>query len=199
MYDPMKIALMALAVMLPSGCMQMGAKPEVTMAAAPAMGWDHRPEAPVWTEKTLLAVAAEDTNLADTVPRDIGAWCPGYAKADIVERRAFWAGLMSAVAKHESTWNPAASGGGGQWIGLMQIAPRTAQQYGCEATSTAALKDGGANLQCAVEIAATQIGRDDAVAGSGNAGMGRDWAPFRNASKRAEMAAWTSAQAYCQG
>jgi hypothetical protein len=36
------------------------------------------------------------------------------------------------------------------------------------------------------------------VVGSGNRGLGRDWAPFRKASKRADIAAWTSAQSYCQ-
>jgi hypothetical protein len=36
------------------------------------------------------------------------------------------------------------------------------------------------------------------VAGGGAKGMGRDWAPFRSSSKRAEMAAWTRAQSYCQ-
>jgi predicted secreted hydrolase len=28
--------------------------------------------------------------------------------------------------------------------------------------------------------------------------MGRDWAPFRAAAKRADMAGWVSDQAYCQ-
>jgi hypothetical protein len=162
------------------------------------MGWDARPEAPEWTQKTLLAVAEEDGHLAAAVPKDIAHWCPAYPEADIEARRAFWAGLMSAVAKHESTWNPVASGGGGRWIGLMQISPRTAQHFGCDATSTADLKNGSANLSCAVEIAAVQVGKDDAVVGDGRQGMARDWAPFRNSEKRAEMAAWTSAQDYCR-
>ncbi len=193
----LKSAAFIALLTLPSACMDLSIAEE-EIAAAPAMGWDHRPEAPEWTQKTLLAVASEDTELAASVPSDIGNWCPGYQTAGIEDRRAFWAGLMSAVAKHESTWNPVAAGGGGRWIGLMQISPQTAQHYGCEATSSSALKNGAANLSCAVEIAAAQVGRDDAVAGNGRAGMGRDWAPFRNASKRAEMAAWTSAQPYCQ-
>lgn len=163
----------------------------------PVTRWDHRPEGKVWTQKTLLAVASEDAELAASVPADIALWCPSYPEASIEDRRAFWVGLMSAVAKHESTWNPEASGGGGRWIGLLQISPGTAKQYGCDATSSAALKDGVANLSCAVEILSVQVGRDNAVAGNGAQGMGRDWAPFRSASKRAEMAAWTSAQPYC--
>ncbi|MFN7599741.1 MAG: hypothetical protein ACK5PT_23990, partial [Cereibacter sp.] len=74
----------------------------------------------------------------------------------------------------------------------------TARHFGCEATTAAALKDGVSNLSCAVRIAAVQVRRDGMVAGGGAKGMGRDWAPFRNSSKRAEMASWTRSQSYCQ-
>jgi Transglycosylase SLT domain len=165
----------------------------------PLMRWDHQPQAAAWTSAALAAVAQHDHALAGAVPADVQAWCPGYETASLADRRAFWVGMFSALAKHESTWNERASGGGGQWIGLTQISPATARNYGCEATSVEALKDGGQNLACAVRIAAAQVGRDDLVAGGGNRGMGRDWAPFRAASKRADMAGWVSEQAYCQG
>ena len=168
-------------------------------ASLPAMQWDHRPEAAEWTSRSLLAVADKDTVLAQSVPGDIATWCPGYEKASRNDRRAFWVGLMSTIAKYESGFNPAASGGGGRYIGLMQIAPQTARQYGCAATSSKGLKDGGANLECAVEIMAVQVGRDGVVAGKGNRGVGRDWMPLRKASNRAAMAKWTSAQSYCKG
>lgn len=163
----------------------------------PPMRWDHRPEAAEWTTAALLAVTARDSALAARVPDDIETWCPGYETASLPDRRAFWVGLLSALAKHESTWNPKAAGGGGKWIGLMQISPRTAKAHGCEAQSAGALKDGAANLTCAVEIFAQDVDRDGVVAGPGNRGIGRDWAPFRKGSKRADMAEWTSAQPYC--
>lgn len=165
----------------------------------PAMRWDHRPEATEWTLSSMNTVARHDERLADHVPQDIRAWCPGYEDAGIEDRRAFWVGLLSAAAKHESTWNPKASGGGGRWIGLMQIDPRTARAYGCQATSASELKNGSANLSCAIRIMSAQVERDGLVAGSGNKGIGRDWAPFRNAKKRADMAAWIKTQSYCQG
>ena len=164
----------------------------------PTMGWDHRPEAAAWTRHGLAAVARHDAVLAGAVPTDVEGWCPGYAENSLAERRAFWLGLMSAVAKHESSWNPAAVGGGGRYIGLMQISPRSAKNYGCTATTASALKDGAANLDCAVELVAYHLARDGQVAGTGNRGIGRDWMPLRKAQKRAEMAAWTSAQSYCQ-
>ncbi|HEY6918047.1 MAG TPA: transglycosylase SLT domain-containing protein [Tabrizicola sp.] len=166
--------------------------------AAPPMQWDHHPEGEEWTESTLTALSTKDQVLSEKVPADIQTWCPGYQDASVEERRAFWAGLLSAVAKYESTWNERASGGGGRWIGLMQIDPRSARNYGCEATSVGALKDGEANLECAVEIMSTQVAKDGLVAGGGNRGIGRDWAPLRSSEKRSAMAAWTSQQPYCQ-
>ncbi|MDP3197095.1 transglycosylase SLT domain-containing protein [Tabrizicola sp.] len=174
-------------------------KPEESLSfVAPPMQWDHHPEAEEWTESTLVALSTKDQLLSERVPADIETWCPGYRTASVEERRAFWAGLLSAVAKYESTWNERASGGGGRWIGLMQIDLRSAANYGCEATSVGALKDGEANLECAVEIMSTQVAKDGLVAGGGNRGIGRDWAPLRSSEKRSAMAAWTSQQPYCQ-
>lgn len=163
----------------------------------PAMRWDHRPEAATWTQTSMNMIAANDAVLAAKVPADIQGWCPGYGQATVTERRAFWAGLLSATAKHESTWNPKASGGGGRYIGLMQISPATARAHGCKATSAAALKNGEANLACAIRIMSKQVGRDGVVAGGGNLGIGRDWGPFRSASKRSDIAGWTKSQEYC--
>ena len=187
---------LAIAVML-AGCSDPFAKQTEIVIVPPPMRWDQHPEALVWTRSTMNAVSTKDEVLADRIPADIETWCPGYATASMDDRRAFWVGMLSTVAKYESSWNPAASGGGGRWIGLMQIAPKSAVNYGCAATSVVALKDGTANLQCAVEIASTQVGKDGLVAGNGTRGIGRDWAPLRDAAKRAEMAAWTKAQPYC--
>ena len=162
------------------------------------MRWDHRPEAAEWTARSLAAIARHDDVLAGRVPADIAGWCPAYEAKGIADRRVFWAGLLSAVAKYESSWNPAASGGGGRYIGVMQISPKSAKNYGCAATSAKALKDGAANLECAVEMLAYHVARDGVVAGKGNRGIGRDWMPLRKSDKRGAMAAWTSGQSYCQ-
>ena len=181
-----KLAIPDLTAYLPSG-------------ALPATRWDHQPQAAEWTTRSLVAVAARDDVLASRVPSDIETWCPRYESASLPQRRAFWVGLLSAVAKYESSWNPRASGGGGRYIGLMQISPRSAKNYGCEVTSVSGLKDGGANLECAVKLLAYQVERDGVVAGNGSRGIGRDWMPLRKSAKRAEMAKWTRSQAYCAG
>ncbi len=159
----------------------------------PAMRWDFRPEGVVWTQAALDALESHGVALTSMTPADIEVFCPGYAAASEEDRRAFWAGLFSALAKHESTWNPAAVGGGGRWFGLVQIDPRTARGYGCAAQTGKALKHGPSNLSCAVRIAAHQVAKRGTV----NRGM-RDWGPFHSKSKRAEMAAWTREQDYCQ-
>jgi hypothetical protein len=171
---------------------------KLALVSQPAMRWDHRPEADEWTNRALAAVARHDAELAATVPADIEAWCPGYATASVQNRRAFWVGALSAVAKYESSWNPAAVGGGGKYIGVLQISPKSAMHHNCTASSAKALKDGAANLECGVEIMATQVGRDGVVAGKGNRGIGRDWMPFRKAANRAAMSEWTRNQSYCQ-
>ena len=195
------IAALVLAVIGLVGCTGVTIPDMSNMIAPhlPAMGWDSRPEAASWTQASLLAVADQDAVLASRVPADVVAWCPGYAEAGLNDRRAFWSGLISAVAKHESSWNPKAAGGGGRWIGLMQISPATARTHGCDATNSAALKDGEANLECAVQIMAAQVAADREVSGTrGTRGIGRDWAPLRSATKRSEMQVWTSTQEYCR-
>lgn len=162
-------------------------------ANLPAMRWDHRPEAATWTVAALNALQKDTAGLPEFVPADISTYCPGYPEADTEDRAAFWAGLLSALAEHESTWNPDAVGGGGKWFGLVQIAPGTAQGYGCAARTGDALKDGASNLRCAVRIATAQV----TERGSVSDGM-LDWGPFHSDGKRAEMQDWTREQPYCQ-
>lgn len=164
--------------------------------APPVMGWDHRPEAAEWTQASFAALESHGAPLVSLVPRDVTAWCPGYPDATEEERAAFWAGMFSALARHESTWNPSAVGGGGRWFGLVQIAPATARGYGCRAGSGDALKDGSANLACAIRIAARTVSRDGVVAASGG-GLAADWGPFHSSAKREQMRDWVSRQSYC--
>ncbi|SIT24169.1 Transglycosylase SLT domain-containing protein [Gemmobacter megaterium] len=182
-----------LALSLPMAC-TMGAG---ATTDAPAARWDHRPEGDQWTHATLSAISTKGRALIDTDPADIESFCPAYPEASEADRKAFWMGLFSALAKHESTWNPKAAGEGGKYRGLLQIAPATARAYGCDAT---ALYDGQSNLSCAVNIASRQVERTGVVAGGpgGWGGLAADWGPMRNGKKRAEIAAWTRSQDYCR-
>lgn len=183
------------------GSMQFAAAPEAAgrltspaaQAAIPTMRWGARSEGDQWARETLAALDSHGVALVSNVPGDVAAFCPAYSSQGPDERRAFWAGFLSSLAKHESTWNPRAKGGGGKWLGLMQIAPSTWRGYGCSGE----ILDGGDNLACAVKIMAKQVGRDGVIAGGGKQGVGRDWAPIQSSSKRADIAGWTRQQSYC--
>jgi len=173
--------------------------PQMPLAEEPpAARWDHRPDGTTWTMAMLEAIEDRGQALVSTVPRDIDTFCPAYAKADDDDRAAFWVGLFSALAKHESTWNPGARGEGGKYRGLLQITPATARAYGCDARN---LYDAETNLSCAVNIAARQVERGQVVAGGPGqwAGVAADWGPMRSRKKLADIAAWTRAQEYCLG
>lgn len=169
---------------------------QMSLAVSPPMRWQHKSGSDRWTKATLAALEREGVTMLSNVPHDIDAYCPNYAELGKTGRKAFWAGFMSALAKHESTYNPKAAGGGGRWLGLMQIAPATWRSYGCSGNIT----NGADNMACAVRIMSRQVGRDNAVARDGNGGwrgVARDWGPMRSARKRADIAAWTSSQSYC--
>jgi hypothetical protein len=187
---------LGLFALLPAACTDART---VSRAAMPEMHWDHVPDAQGWTQATMTAVMGYGQPLLSTVPEDIEAFCPGYTEATEQDRAAFWAGLISALAKFESTWNETASGGGGRWIGLLQIDPRTAQGYGCAADSAGELKDGEANLACGVRIMASTVPRDNAIATRDSRwrGIAADWAPLQKAEARDYIADWTRSQDYC--
>lgn len=167
-------------------------------AELPALRWDHVAGSRAWTEAVMTALEGHGAPLVDTVPADIAQWCPAYPKASEWERKAFWAGLLSTLAKHESTYRPTAVGGDGKWVGLVQILPATARGYGCKASTRAALKDGSANMSCAVRILAQTVPRDGVVS-AGMKGVAADWGPFHSTSKREDMRQWISAQPFCDG
>lgn len=167
----------------------------------PRARWDFRPEGRLWTRTTMEALKGHGLPLLTIVPNDIADWCPNYERNGLDKRAAFWTGFLSALAKYESTWKPRAVGGGGLWYGLTQILPGTARGYKCRVGSGEALKDGSANLSCAVRIMAHTVTRDKAVARKANGrlgGVAADWGPMTKAGKRREMASWLRGQTYCK-
>jgi hypothetical protein len=165
--------------------------------SAPALRWDAHPRAAAWSAAVMGALRGPGARLLEVVPQDIAAWCPAYPTAPRGQRAAFWAGLISVLAWHESTHRPRAVGGGGRWFGLVQIAPSTARYRDCAVGSGEALLDGPANLRCGVRIMATTVPRDGVVS-RGMRGVAADWGPFHSRRKREDMRAWVRAQSYCR-
>ena len=173
-------------------------RPRVIIEEMPDLRWDHIRGSERWTRAAMRALDDHGRSLVDTVPSDIEAWCPAYPEADRWSRKAFWAGLLSTLSKHESTWRPTAVGGGGLWYGLVQILPATARGYGCRARSGQALKDGELNMSCAVRILSRTVPRDGVVS-RGMRGVAADWGPFHSSRKREDMRRWISRQPFCNG
>ncbi|PWK62092.1 transglycosylase-like protein with SLT domain [Roseicyclus mahoneyensis] len=199
-----KVKAAGVAAICVAALTSCGMVPSMSARNAPedgyVMRWSHVPASAEWEQAGFAALDTHAAVLPDLVPADIEAWCPGYPDATEPEREAFWLGLLSALARHESTWNEQAVGGGGRWFGLVQISPATARHYGCAATSGQALLDGSANVSCALRIWATTVSRDGVIS-QGTRGVAADWGPLHpsQASKREEMRAWVSQQPYCQG
>ena len=103
--------------------------------------------------------------------------------------------LVQRVVVRESTHRPGARNG--PYYGLMQILPATARGYACNVGTGAALKNGAANLSCAVRIMAVTVPRDGVIYGRGGRGVAADWGPMRSSAKRADMAGWLRQQAHC--
>ncbi len=175
-------------------------RPVARTRFVPRTRWDTNGGSKIWTRTAMAAVGPDGAQLDSVIPRDIERWCPAYAQNSPTLRSAFWVGMMSALSKHESTYNPRAVGGGGLWFGLLQIYPDTARRYGCRATTGEALKNPVDNLSCAARIMAVTVKRDQAVAlrDSRWRGVAADWGPMTKPSKIAEMANWTRRQTYCQ-
>lgn len=173
-------------------------EPVVSNAATPEALWDHRPGGAQWTKAALTALDSHGQPLVAMVPQDIDAYCPAYPEADRAARKAFWVTFLSALAKHESTWRADVSGGDGAWHGLLQIAPGTAQGYGCVAQNSGDLKDGSLNLACGIRIMAVTVPRDGVIS-EGMRGVAADWGPFHQASKRSDIQAATRSLPACRG
>ena len=200
---PVAPLLAAVTLAFTSGCTLSAPQDQAkaTRSIEVATRWDHRPEARIWTAAKYAAMDQEGRALVTTVPKDIDTFCPGYVAADIEGRKAFWTALFSGLAGYESTWRPEAAGAGGRYRGLLQIWPTSARYYGCDLSHPNGLYDGPTNLRCASRIAAQAVARDQVVAGSRGrwGGVAKDWPPLRDASKRADIAAFTRSLPVCQG
>ena len=175
-------------------------RPRARSEALPRAAWGQKPGTAIWTRAALSALQGHAAPLAQTVPRDIADWCPAYPQADAAQRRAFWVGFASALARHESGLRAGAVGGGGLYHGLLQILPATAKGHGCDARSAAALQNGAANLSCGLRIMARTVARDGVIATQSGRwrGVAADWGPIRDAAKRKQMQSWLGQQSYCR-
>ena len=176
-----------------------------TPASPPAARWGAANGRVAWTAAALEEVREAGSGLwrAGFTPSDIEAFCPGYAGKGQADRQAFWVGLLSSMAKWETGgYSPTAAyreANGELSIGLLQLS--ITDRRVCPWIDETTIRQAEPNVRCGIRILARDVGRDGIIAQGTDKisarGAARYWGPMRTA-KRADVAAWTASQTYCQ-
>lgn len=143
-----------------------------------------------WTASAESAVAS--SGLTSAIPSDIDKFCPAYRGSDSSDRKIFWVGLISIVAKPESNFKPEerftekftdAKGNKVISRGLLQISIESANQvkYSCNVQKANDLHNPATNLACGVKILDAWVETDGVIATYGDSpkGGGRYWSTLR--------------------
>ena|SRR5687768_14971513 len=183
-----------------------------SLAAQDYAAWSKKNTDGSWTRTAEIAVAA--SSLPSLEPKDIGKFCPTYKRLPRKKRIKFWVGLLSAMARPESSFNPGAthkelfkekSGKQGISRGLLQISIESANQpgYRCGIKKAKHLHDPAIHLPCAVKILSTWVAADHVIAtykgDKKNRGGGRYWAVLREKNGRlSEISNFTKNLSFCR-
>lgn len=163
----------------------------ITPPVVPLLNWGREHDA--WSEVLIAELVA--AKAASLKLSDASSWCPSYAELDNDEKVTVLAHLLSAVAEHESNFNPKSvyvesfkdsKGNLVQSTGLFQLSIESAQQkrYDCrQVKSNADLMSPKVNIACAVKIAAYWMAKDGVLSSASNQGVGRYWSTMRPSSK----------------
>lgn len=186
--------------------------------------WNERPQGVEWSTITGRAIDEVGTGLLETIPEDIAAYCPNYETLDTTGRREFWIGLISAMARFESGFDPSVSFDeyehcpgeacrrsmttqDGRHVisrGLLQLSQESANNYsrfGCRVpiAEEETLHNPAVNLRCTVAILNRWVTRDGLISSMQNHGGARYWSVLRPSSPRlARIQAYTSQTQQCR-
>lgn len=213
----------ALLLFLPlAACESGGTAPSSTTSTATAASaspvafvadWDERADGAQWTAFTRAALATDGRALRTAEPTDAAAYCPAYATLNEEEREAFWLGLVSSMARFESSFRPETSfqesfnDRTGKPVisrGLLQLSHESANSslYRCGIQNSEELHDPRTNLTCAVRIITALVSKDDAIGTLQNGrwrGGSAYWSVLRTTSgSNTKIRAYTNRMAICQ-
>ncbi|MDD9977155.1 MAG: transglycosylase SLT domain-containing protein [Boseongicola sp.] len=180
-----------------TGCSSEDEAQKRAEATFTTIRWDGAEGSEEWTASAFAALDDHASPLVEMVPEDIDTYCPAYPDQSEESRKVFWTNLIASLSFHESTWRPDAAGGDESWFGLLQILPATAEGYGCAAQSSEELKDGAANVACALRIMAVTVPRDGVVSRDFK-GVAADWGPFHQRRKRRDIQRYTKSLPICR-
>lgn len=164
--------------------------------AAPSFkaDWDHVAQGAQWTGMLRGHLDRYGDYLLTSVPTDVQRFCPGYSGLDREGRAAFWTGLISAMARFESNFDPGVSfdeyahctnaacrrrmtTADGRHVvsrGLLQLSQESSNRYvGCPMPprDERRLHEPDLNLRCTVAVMQGLVRRDGVISRLD----GRDW------------------------
>lgn len=149
------------------------------------LSWDNSIRKP-WSLELLKALSLHKADLDAGNPEDFVA---GYSTISEDRQLKFWAELIIAMAKFESSWKPTAVFHeppplGVDSIGLLQLSYQDQPIYHLEPLDPArdSLKDPLINLRCGIKILAHWLVKDKVVASSAGGhhrGAARYWSVVR--------------------
>lgn len=182
-----------------------------TLSTAIPLWEEERPEGKEWTSHVLKELDLLGTDLITVMPLDYGIWCPKYQSISYHERKAFWAYLLSEMARFESGFDPSTSytesftDSSGQPVvsrGLLQLSIESANDYGCGFQTSADVHDPKQNLSCGIRILNRWMKNDQRigskVSGSWKGGA-RYWSVLRSTSSAyAKIIADTTVLSICR-
>lgn len=163
-----------------------------------SLSWDNAPERKAWSVQLFASVSERKAQLEQGNP---DTFLVGYSTLSPERQNKFWAELIIAVAKFESSWNPhniyhEPPPLGVDSVGLLQLSYEDQAHYGLEPLSRQAksLEDPVVNLRCGVKIFATLVAKDNIIAASSagsHRGAARYWSVLRAGHHLDEIRAWS--------
>ena len=171
----------------------------------PATRWGSANGRDAWTAAALDEVRNGGKALwrDGFTPIGLETFCPGYAAKGEADRQAFWVGLLSSMARWETSgYNPTTvyrESNGELSIGVLQLSVTDSRT--CPWIDEATIRQAEPNVRCGIRILARDVVRDGMIAEGTNKttarGAARYWGPMRTV-KRDDVAAWTAGQTYCR-
>jgi hypothetical protein len=214
-----RTAIVILCLWFAGGCtptVPRGGEGESEAAARNApvvtVAWSGVAGAADWTAILYERIGAASA-LLEAQPQDAARYCPGFAALDRAGRQAFYTGLVSIMARYESSFDPEAryqenfpDSSGSLVIsrGLLQLSRESADAYpGCDLGSAEALHDPDVNLTCTVAILNRLVARDQAIGVKKDGdwkGGAAYWSVLRsNHPRNDEVVAFTKSLPVCTG
>jgi hypothetical protein len=175
-----------------------------------AMPWDGKhADTDEWNQFTADAIAKFGSAMRSKTPSDVTSFCPNYGNLDEAGKTQFWIGLIAAMAKFESNYNPStrytegfddSNGNAVVSRGLLQLSYESAKAYGCDVSSSSALHDPKVNLTCTVRIINKWLASDGVISAqtSGWRGAARYWSVLRKSSTLGPIRAATKNLSVCK-